>query len=490
MPSSEIYAGSGISGLDEVLGGGFPRGHTYLIHGASGAGKTTLSLQYLIEGARNGENVLYLGTSETEHEIRRIADSHGWSLDGVTLHHHVPPPPGGEQTVLHPADMELPQTIETMLSVAEEVKPSRLVIDSLTEIRVLSQNELWYRRQLMTLKHHFADSRCTVLLLDIPSNQSTLNSIVSGVIELEQTVPLYGPDRRRLRVVKIRGQEFSTGHHDYKICRGGIEAFPRLVAAKHRRRHVEERAGTGLPALDALLKGGLMRGNSTLLLGTSGTAKSLMASHLVVAAAQRGEKSVMYVFDERVQTLFQRSHGVGLPLERYVEEGLIEVRQIDPTEWTTGEFSSAVKRSVEQDGIRMMVIDSLNGYAYAMPDERLLSLHLHELFSYLSQQAVTPVFTMTQHGVVPSSIQQPFDVSYIADTVMLFRHFEFRGEVRKAISVYKMRSGPHEATIRELQIGPDGIRVGEPLRQFHGILTGTPHYTGDVLDGNQPAAEP
>jgi circadian clock protein KaiC len=486
MPGPNENTGSGIAGLDFVLGGGFPRGQLSLLRGASGAGKTTLSLQFLIEGARSGESVLYVGTSETERDIRRIALSHGWTLEGVVLHHHVAPQVGLDQTMLHPAEVELPQTIESMLALVKQNSPTRLVIDSLTEIRVLARDELWYRRQLMTLKEYFADNRCTVLLTNIDVDErAALDSIVNAVVELEQITPLYGPDRRRLRVAKVRGQDYSTGYHDYRIRTGGLEVFPRLAAAEHRQRFATEQFSTGVPQLDTMLCGGLTRGTSTLLLGPSGTGKSVMATQLLVAAAERGEQCAFFVFDERVQTLFQRAEGIGLALQRHVDEGRIDVRQIDPAELTSGEFSHTAKDLVENHGLRMLIIDSLNGYAYAMPEEDLLSVHLHELISYLSQQAVTSIFTMTQHGLVSELVQQPFDVSYVADAVILFRPFEFAGQVHKAISVYKNRSGPHESSIRELKIGPGGVEVSDVLRQFQGILSGAPQFIGDKLDGQR-----
>ncbi len=480
---SKPFSASGVDGLDEVLGGGYPRGQISLIRGASGAGKTTLSLQFLMAGARQGERTLYLGTSETEDEIRKIAESHGWSLDGVAVHHHTGQELGLQQTMIHPAEIELPQAMESMLSIVRQATPDRVVIDSLAEIRVLTQDEFWYRRQLATLKRHFADNRCTVLVVELPSkDQPTLDSILTSIVELTQTTPAYGPDRRRLRIAKVRGQDFAAGYHDYRIRRGGIDVFPRLTAAEHRQALSSEQVSTGLPQLDAMLKGGLSRGTSILLLGPSGTGKSIIATQLAIAAAQRGERSAFYVFDERVHTLYQRAASIGLDLPAHVESGMILVQQIDPAELTSGQFSHAIRELVEKKGMRLLVLDSLNGYAYAMPEERLLSVHLHELSSYLNQRAVTSIFSMTQHGLISENIEQPFDISYVADTVLLFRHFEFAGQIHKAISVYKCRSGPHESTIRELQITANGVQVGKPLTQFQGILTGSPRFTGDRLD--------
>lgn len=483
MVTSEQWANIGVNGLDEVLGGGLPRGQLYLIRGASGVGKTTLGLQFLIEGARNGEAVLYLGTSETESEIRRIARSHGWPLDGVTLYHHEHHLDMVEQTMLHPADVELPQTMATLLSVVDRIAPSRVVVDSLAEIRMLARDELWYRRQLMILKQHFAGGRCTVLLIEMPHpNQMPLDSVVSGVIELMQSSSPYGADQRRLRVTKVRGQPFVTGYHDYRIATGGLAAYPRLVAAEHRQSIPTELVSTGLAELDVLAAGGLTRGTSCLLLGPSGTGKSALATQLVVAAAERGERSVFYVFDERMQTLFQRADSIGLPLRRFVDDGLIEIKQVDPAELSSGEFSHLTRQGIEERGIRFVVIDSLNGYAYAMPEERSLGVYLHELSSYLGQKGVTPIYTMTQHGLLTSHATQPFDLSYIADTVLLLRHFEFAGCVHKALSVYKNRSGPHETSIREFRIDAGGLRLGRPLTQFQGILSGMPKFLGEDLN--------
>jgi circadian clock protein KaiC len=486
MATNASFAGSGIEGLDEVLGGGFARGRLYLVRGSSGAGKTTLGLQFLIEGARQGEKTLYLGTSETESDIRALAESHGWSLDNVSVRYHETVDLGDEQTMLHPAEVELPRTIESMLEVVNKVGPSRLVIDSLAEIRTLARDELTYRRQLMRLKERFSGNSCTVILIEIQdAANSTLNSIVSGVIELDQSAHAFGSDRRRLRVVKVRAQDFATGRHDFKIRRGGVAVYPRLVAAEHRQAFDVQRVDTGLPQLDDMLRGGLYRGTSTLLLGASGTGKSIIGTQLAVAAANRGERAALYIFDERVQTLMHRAAAIGLPLAQRVEEGLIQIRQIDPAELTVGELSHAVKHAVEQEGVSTLILDSLNGYAYAMPEENLLSVHLHELISYLNQKAVTSVFTMTQHGLVTERGDQAFDVSYVADTVLLFRHFEFAGRLHKALSVYKCRSGPHETTIRELEISGKGVRVGDALTQFQGILSGSPRFIGDTLHGKR-----
>lgn len=478
-------ATTGVGGLDTVLGGGLQRHRIYLVEGAPGAGKTTLSLQYSIGGARQGERVLLLTTGESTDELTQIAESHGWSLDGVTIRHfraYEKPDEPEEQSVFHPAEIELPRTMDRLLAIIEEVDPQRLVIDSLTEIRLVATNPLWYRRQILALKDNLVARRCTTLLCDLPQEQyAPLQTIAHGVISLDHRTPEYGPDRRRLRIAKMRGQAFASGYHDYKIHTGGIALYPRLVAAEHRHAFELETFPSGLPRLDELFGGGADRGTATLLMGPSGTGKSNIASQYAVAAAGRGEPSSMYIFDERVQTLLARTKGLGLGLQTEMDHGLIEVHQIDPAELTPDEFSDRIRRDIDERGVRLVVIDSLAGYFHSMPNEQLLMLQLHELLSYLSQSGVSVLLVMTQHGL-PGSLQHTtFDMSYIVDSVVLFHMFEFNGELRKAISVYKRRAGPHENSIRELQFGPDGIHVGRPLTAFQGIFSGAPVYMGDSV---------
>lgn len=475
-------ASTGIAGLDSVLGGGLQRNRTYLVEGAPGAGKTTLGLQFSMAGARNGERVLFLTTGESREELDQIAESHGWSLEGITVHHFralegEEERPG--QSVFHPAEVELPRTMETLLGVIEEVDPQRLVIDSLTEIRLVATDPLWYRRQILSLKSDLARRRCTTMLCDRRQEpEPSVQTIAHGVINLDHYTPKYGPERRRLRVAKLRGQTYASGFHDYKIHTGGIDLYPRLVAAEHRAAFEPETIPSGVPELDDLFGGGADRGTATLLLGPSGAGKSIVACQYAVAAASRGEPSSMYIFDERVQTLMGRSRSLGLGLEEEIERGLIEVQQIDPAELTPGEFSHKIRQDIQQRGVRLVVIDSLAGYFYAMPNEKLLMLHLHELLSYLSQSGVSVLMVMTQHGLPGGAPHASFDMSYIADSLLLFHIFEHKGKLQKAISVYKRRGGAHEKTIRALQVGPDGIRLGEPLTAFDGIFTGVPRYTG------------
>lgn len=482
---SASQAATGIAGLDAILGGGLPGNHVYLLQGEHGSGKTTLGLQFCLEGARQGEKVLYLTTCETEAELRQIARSHGWSLAGVEIHYHDPHESLGEdpkQSVFHPPEVELPQTLEVLLAMLERIRPQRLVIDSLTEFRLMAADPRWFRRLTLALRAKLTDQSCTTLLChDRPGQEQPGHSIVHGVIHLEQVPQAYGPDRRRLRVRKIRGQSFRTGYHDFRIRTGGIEVYPRLVAAEHRGFAQSELLCSNLPELDTLLGGGIDRGTSTLLMGPTGTGKSTVASQFVVAMAQRGERTAIYLFDERQETLLARTYSLGLDLMPLMERGLVEIQQVDPAELTPGEFSHSVQSAVSEREVRFVVLDSLAGYLHAMPNEQMLMLHLHELLTSLGQQEVTTLLTIVNHGLPGSQQQAPVDLSYIADAVLWFHNFEYGGELRKAISVYKRRSGAHETTLRELQFSSQGIRIGQPLRQFHGILTGTPSYVGEEL---------
>jgi circadian clock protein KaiC len=478
-------AATGIEGLDAILHGGLPRDHAYLVQGDPGSGKTTLGLHFCITGARQGERVLYLSTCESEGEVREVARSHGWSLDRVGLHYLDVREILGEdpeQSIFHPAEVELPKTIGALLAAIDRANPERLVIDSLSEIRLLAGDPRWFRRQVLALKEDLAGRRCTTLFCDDRLDpQQPVQSIVHGVIELEHAPPSYGPDRRRLRLAKLRAQSYASGYHDFKIRTGGIVVYPRLVAAEHRRGFEAGTLSSGMPELDALFGGGADRGTATLLLGPAGTGKSNVATQYAVAAAERGERVAMYIFDERTQTLLRRAEGLGLDLEGHLEAGRVEIRQIDPAELTPGEFSHVVRQAVDERGARLVILDSLSGYVQSMPDERSITLLLHELLSYSSQRGVSTLMVMAQHGLPGTARHTQFDLSYIADSVLLFHTFEFAGELRKAISVYKRRGGAHERALRELKFGPEGISIGEPLRQFHGLMTGTPTFTGGVL---------
>jgi circadian clock protein KaiC len=468
-----------------VLHGGLPPGRLYLVEGDPGSGKTTLGLQFLLQGMQRGEPCLFVTLSESEQELRESAASHGWTLDGV---HFVEAIPSEESLstdasyrMYHPSEVELGETVKSVLAEAERIKPKRVVIDSVSELRLLAANPLRYRRQILALKRFFARHHSTVMFTDDQmgaEQDAHLHSLAHGVVTLERVIPEYGTMRRRMQVGKMRGIAFREGYHDFVIRRGGVVVFPRLVASEHRQRQGQAALKSGLGALDTLLGGGLARGTSTLMMGAAGTGKSTLATQFACAAAKRGEHASLFVFDESIATFKERSVGLGLEVEPLIEAGRMEVRQVDPAELSPGEFAYGVREAVE-NGTRIIVIDSLNGYLNAMPSEQFLTLHLHELLSYLGQRGVTTVLVMTQHGIVANDAVTPLDASYLADTVILLRYFEAAGEIRQAISVIKKRTGRHERTIRELRFDK-GLTVGEPLRDFQGVLTGTPEYIGRV----------
>ncbi len=473
-------AATGIVGLDDILGGGLPRNRLYLIQGHPGVGKTTLALQYLMEGRRRGETGLYITLSESADELRATAESHGWDLDGIEIHEHTAADVNSDtqHTLFHPDEVDLTETIGDLLRAVDRVRPTRIVVDSLSELRLLAGEALRYRREILALKNHFGGRDCTVFLLDDRTTDVgdlQLQSLCHGVLMLEEQAPDYGGDRRRLRVTKMRGLRFRSGYHDFSVETGGLVVFPRLVAAEHRDSFAPEQVGRSTPPLNRESSGGVDRGTTTLLIGPSGVGKSSIATRYAVESARRGERVAMYLFDERPPTLFARSAGLGMDLTGQADAGRVMVQAIDPAELTPGEFTHNVRRAVERDGVRMVVIDSLSGYQNAMPQAQSLMLLLHELLTYLNQQGVTTLIVLTQHGMVSSAMTSDVDVSYMADNVLLFRYYEHRGEVRQALSVFKRRAGPHERTLRRLTFSPErGIEVGDPLREFHGVLTGVP----------------
>ncbi len=476
---------TGIAGLDDLLGGGLTPKRVYLVEGDPGSGKTTLGLQFLREGIARGEKVLYVTLSETKSELAAVATAHGWTLEGMTIHELTPSDesftPDDQYTFFHPSEVELGETTKAVLAEVQRINPTRVVFDSLSEMRLLAREPLRYRRQILGLKQFFVGRNCTVLLLDDRTSQPgdlQLQSVAHGVIMLEQLAPEYGAERRRLRIVKLRGVRFQGGFHDFLITSGGLRAFPRLVAAQSRADDMHGTASSGIPKLDALLGGGLDRGTSTLFVGPAGAGKSAIATQIAVAAAQRGEHVAMYLFDEGLETFRRRAAGLGADVTEHIASGRLVLTQVDPAEMSPGEFADRIRTAVDKDQASVVVIDSLNGYMNAMPEERFLLAQLHELFMFLRQRGVLAISVVAQHGLVGSQMQSPVDLSYLADNVLLLRFFEAAGAVRHAISVLKKRSGPHEKTIRELRLESGGIIVGESLTEFHGVLTGVPVYKG------------
>jgi circadian clock protein KaiC len=470
----------GAPGLDDILNGGLIPNRIYLVEGDPGSGKTTLSLQFLLEGLKHGEKCLYITLSETKDELRAGAESHGWSLDAVQIVELIPDAEelNGDTrlTMYHPSEVELSETTKRVLDAVEKANPSRIVFDSLSEVRLLAQNPLRYRRQILALKQFFIGRQCTVLLLGDGTSEGPdlqLHSIVHGVVSLEQFSPDYGTARRRLRVIKFRGTHFRGGYHDFRIEQGGLIVFPRLVAVEHSEPFEPGQLKSGVTALDALLGGGPDRGTSTLLMGPAGSGKSTIAVQFVVAAAERGEHGAIFAFDESVATLEARTEALGIKFKKCWKAGQVDVQQVNPAELSPGEFAYLVRQSVENDTTRVILIDSLNGYMNAMPEERFLAVHLHELLTYLGRQGVTTLMVAAQHGLIGSNMQSAFETSYLADSVILLRYFEYSGKVKKAISVVKKRSGAHEESIRELRFDRKGIHLSEPLTQFRGIMTGT-----------------
>lgn len=486
---------TGIAGLDNILAGGLTPQRLYLVEGVPGSGKTTLALQFLLEGAALGQSSLYVTLSESAEELKSISQSHGWSLDAINVRELAPSEealrPDDQYTMFHPSEIELGETTRTILEEVTRLQPQRVVFDSLSELRLLAGNPLRYRRQILALKQFFSGRSCTVMLLDdMTSTEHDLQvqSIAHAVISLEQLTPDYGVERRRLRVVKYRGVQFRSGYHDYVIRRGGLQVFPRLVALETRGGRGMERLVSGVHELDHLMGGGIERGTSTLISGAAGTGKSSLAAQFVHAAAMRGEKSLMIVFDESLNTLLARTAALGIALQPHLDTGSVRIDQVDPAELSPGELAFNIREAVERDNISVVVIDSLNGYLNAMPGERHLIVHLHELLTYLGQRNVATLLISAHHGLIGSSVQAPIDVSYLADAVVLMRYFETQGEVRQMISVVKKRGGAHERSIREFTMANGHIQVGDPLREFRGILTGTPAFEGGsaVLIGEPP----
>ncbi|MBP0492665.1 ATPase domain-containing protein [Pararoseomonas indoligenes] len=478
-------ARTGVPGLDDVLSGGLSPGHMFLLEGSPGTGKTTVALRFLLEGAAQGERGLYITLSETDRELRAGAASHGWTLpEAVEVFELVPPESlldeAQQQSLLYSSDLELGEATRQIFQAYERLQPVRVVLDSLSEIRLLAQSSLRYRRQILALKHYFARLGATVLLLDDLTSEAfdkTVHSVVHGVIRLEELSPAYGAERRRLRVSKYRGRSFRGGYHDFTIRTGGVHVYPRLIAAEHRTGFDRHRTTSGIGALDALLGGGIEQGSSALILGPAGTGKSIFTLQFMAAAIAGGGRAAMFVFDEELGLLFERAAQLGFDLRAMRDSGALHIEQVDAAELSPGEFTHRVRERVDFAGSKTVVIDSLNGYQAAMPDENALVLHVHELLQYLNRQGATTFLTVAQHGLV-GDMKSPVDVTYLADTVILLRYFEALGRVRRAVSVIKKRTGAHEDTIREYRIGRTGLVFGAPIDKFQGVLRGVPTFAG------------
>lgn len=485
---------TGVPGLDDVLHGGLLPGRLYLLDGNPGAGKTTLALQYLLEGVRNGENCMYVTLSETKDELLAGARSHGWSLDGITVLELVTDDSEltGEQdlTMYHPSEVELSRTVRKVLDAVDQHRPNRMVFDSLSELRLLAQNSLRYRRQILALKQYLSGSGCTVLLLDDRTAEGPdmqLQSIAHGVISLDHGAPAYGRSLRQLKVVKFRGSDFRSGYQDMAIRRGGIQVYPRLTAAEHGASFARRVVASGIPALDALMGGGIDRGTTTLVAGPPGSGKSTIALQYAAAAAARGDHAAIFAFEEGKAILLARAAGMNIPVEEGTGPGQIMIRQVDPTDIAPGEFASIVRDAVERDRATIVVIDSLNGYLNAMPDGRSLMVQLRELLSYLNNHGVATFIITAQAGMMGATMRSPVDTSYLADSVVMMRLFEHAGKVKKAISTLKKRGGPHEESIRQVWFDTDGIHLGEPLAELRGVLSGVPVEVGtQAPDATRP----
>ncbi|MGA9507301.1 MAG: ATPase domain-containing protein [Candidatus Sulfotelmatobacter sp.] len=486
---TDARVSTGCAGLDNILGGGFPRGRLYLVEGDPGAGKTTLAMQFMREGISKGERALYITLSESRADLNHAAQSHDLSIENVEIVELLPNEgdllPEQQYTVFHPAEVELNDRMQCIVKEIQRVRPDRLVIDALSELRMLAKDPFRYRRQILSLKDFMAGQECTVLLLDDRSSRDPdlqLHSVVHGVISMDKVPREYGKTRRQMEIVKLRGTAYQEGFHDYAIVTGGVVLFPRLVAADSRSDQPPEPVSSGITELDALTGGGLDRGTSTLLIGPAGCGKTSIAVQWSVTAAKRGESCVLFSFEEAPSTMMMRAAGLGIDLRPHVASGKIVIERVDPAEMSPGELVAKVQKHVEDESVRLVVLDSLNGYLQSMPGEQFLAVHLHELLAYLGNHGVLTLMVLAQAGTIGWPLQSVVDVSYLADNILLLRYFENKGEVRQAISTIKRRSGSHEHTIRELKLGPDRIRIGRPLHDFQGVLTGTPTFLGGTKE--------
>jgi len=477
---------TGIQGLDAILGGGLPQGQLYLVEGESGAGKTTLGLQFLLAGERRGERTLWITLSETERQLRQTAQSHGWTLDGIEVCNPIAPDGvrrgDDKYSFFSPADVELEQIRQAIVAATERVRPARVVFDPFSDVRHLAREVLHYRRQVLSLREFFSEHGCTVLLMQELTRGTVgdlqAEALVHGYLTLHQDAPEYGGQRRRVRIHKMRGMAFRDGFHDFSLQTGGIEVYPRLIAAEHVEHHVEENMASGVAQLDALLGGGVNRGSSMLIIGAAGVGKSTLATQYAVAGARRGEKAIVFIFDETVWTYRARAEKLGFPIAALLADGTLTLRQMDTAEMSAGQFTNMVMQAVD-GGVRTVVIDSLTGYLSTMPEERFLVAYLHELLTILSHRHIVTILTLAQHGLVGQHVAAPIDVSYLSDTVLLIRYFEAFGQIRRAISVVKKRIGPHESAVREMRIDAGGITIGEPLTNVQNVLSGVPQFSGD-----------
>ncbi|CAA9332453.1 MAG: Circadian clock protein KaiC [uncultured Gemmatimonadaceae bacterium] len=491
--SPPARASTGVAGLDEILGGGLPTNHLYLLDGEPGTGKTTLALQFLLAGATAGARGLYVTLSESRVELTDVAASHGWSLDTVDVFELAAGQGGAADegyTLFHPAEIELQETMQAVFASVERSGATLVVLDSLSEMRLLARDPLRFRRQILALKQYFAARECTVLMLDdktAPEGDLQLQSLAHGVIALEHVAQDYGAERRRLQVLKLRGLRFRGGYHDFRIRTGGLAVFPRLRVDQRGDAGDMPLVASGSRAMDELLGGGIQAGTSLLITGPAGVGKSVLATQYACAAVTRGERVRFFLFDERLSTFRLRGEGLGLDVTTPVADGRLRLQQVEPTELSPGEFAHEVMRAVEEDGVRLVVIDSINGYLQSMPEERLLAIQVHELLTYLAIRGVTCIMTLVQHGIFGSPVAEAAEISYLADAVVLLRYFEVSGAVRQAISVVKKRSGDHERTIRESRVQRGGLHVGHPLHEFQGVLTGVPSFTGAARDLLSPA---
>lgn len=474
---------TGIPGLDHVLAGGLPRGQLYLVEGGAGAGKTTLGLQFLLEGVRRGEKVLWCTLAETESQLRATAASHGWDLSGVTIVNVAESGSGmldASYSFFSPGDVELNDVTKAIVDVTTQVKPRRVVFDPFSDVKLLARDPLRYRRQLLQLREHFAQMGSTVLLIQEHGLEAPIDpageGVVHGIIALYQDAPAYGKPRRRIRVHKLRGMDFREGFHDAAIKTGGMLVYPRLIAGDHALPVVDEEISSGVPELDQMLGGGLHRGTSLLLMGPSGAGKSTLSMEYALASVKRGEKAVVYLFDESLRASLARSRGLDMPVEEAINSGMLTITQVDPAEFSPGEFAHMVRNAVEQTGAQLVVVDSLNGYLTGMPGESHLAMHMHELLTYLGLRNVVTLLSLNQHAAVGQPPNSPVDVSYLADATLLIRHFEAGGAVRRAVSIVKRRTGPHQVLIREMTISRPGVQIGQALSNFRRVLTGQPDF--------------